>query len=80
MEDKKTNFGLNQIAEKTPEWAKWLFRITFLVTTALSVWIASTNLITPSVKYELTLILKVIVDPVVFGISKMFGINNNKDI
>lgn len=61
-------------SKPTPEWAKVAFRITFIITTAAVTYIAATNTIPKETKYELTLILKLLVDPIVFGISKMFGI------
>lgn len=61
-------------SKPTPQWAKVAFRITFIITTAAVGYIAATNAIPQETKYEVTLILKLLVDPIVFGISKMFGI------
>lgn len=58
---------------KTPEWAKWMFRIVFLMTKILTGYIAATNWLTPTQKYEVTLLLTLVIDPFFFGLSKMFG-------
>lgn len=68
---KKTVLSFNK---ETPVWAKWLFRIVFALTTGLTAYIAASNLFSPEVKYETTLILKLLVDPLVYAASKMFGV------
>lgn len=75
MENK---FGFKQITKQTPTWAKWTFRVTMMLTTAAAVWVGATNLIQDSVKYEAILLLKVI-DPLVFGLSKLFGVEVESD-
>lgn len=67
-------FGLNQVSSTTPLWAKWFFRIVFLFTKIIVGYIAATNLINSEAKYEITLFLTLVVDPVAFFFSKMFGI------
>lgn len=67
-------FGLNQVSSTTPLWAKWMFRIVFLFTKIVVGYIAATDLISPEAKYEITLFLTLIIDPGIFGLSKMFGI------
>lgn len=59
----------------TPQWSKNMFRIVFALTTGITAYVAATNLLPQEAKYELTLVLKLLVDPLVFGISKMFGID-----
>lgn len=73
---KKTNpqFGFNQIKQNTPTWALWMFRITFLLTKIIVGYIAATNLLSPESKYEVTLFLTLLIDPLAFGLSKMFGV------
>ncbi|MBA2648071.1 MAG: hypothetical protein H0U75_00470 [Legionella sp.] len=70
-----TKIGISQLTQKTPTWAKWMFRITFILTTALTAYIASTNLLSQNTKYEITLILKLVIDPIVYGVSKLFGVD-----
>lgn len=70
----KQIFGLNQMNSTTPTWAKWFFRIVFLFNKIIVAYIAATNLISPEAKYEITLFLTLIIDPLAFGFSKMFGI------
>jgi len=75
----ETKFSPAQIANETPQWAKWMFRITFLVTTSLCVYFEATSLISDNAKHELLIVLKLLVDPIVFGISKMFGIDKDEN-
>lgn len=67
-------FGTNQIKQTTPTWAIWMFRITFLLTKIIVGYIAATNLLSPESKYEVTLFLTLLIDPLAFGLSKMFGV------
>ena len=57
---------------RTPLWAKNIFRITFVITSAVMIFIAGTQLIEESLKFEVGLILKVI-DALALGFSKLFG-------
>ena len=70
----KSKFGVKQIKKTTPAWALWMFRIVFLVTKIVVGYIAATNLLSPDSKYEVTLFLTLLVDPLAFGLSKMFGV------
>lgn len=65
--------------KETPMWAKWMFRITFALTTALTAYIAATNLLPETVKYEVTLILKLLIDPLIYAISKGFGVDRKNE-
>lgn len=75
----ETKFGPGQITTQTPMWAKWMFRITFILTTAVTGWVAATNIFPQETKYEITLALKLLIDPVVYGLSKMFGVQTKDD-
>ena len=68
-------FGPGQITKQTPLWAKWMFRITFGLTTAVVAWVAATKLFPLETKYEITIFLKLLVDPLIFMLSKMFGVS-----
>lgn len=70
----KQLFGFDQISSTTPSWAKWFFRIVFLFNKIIMAYIAATNLISPEAKYEITLFLTLVIDPLAYGFSKMFGI------
>lgn len=61
------------IIDPTPKWATWIFRIVFLLTTAVSFWIGSTKLIPDGSKVEIMLALKGL-DVVVWGIAKGLGV------
>lgn len=74
----KSNFGVNQLNQSTPVWALWMFRIVFLVTKIVVGYIAATNLLSPEAKYEVTLFLTLVVDPLAFGLSKLFGVTVEK--
>lgn len=58
----------------TPNWAKWMFRVTFILTTAMLGWMEATDLFTDATKHEVTIFLKLFLDPLVYGLSKMFGL------
>lgn len=59
----------------TPQWAKNVFRIVMYLNAGVSAWVASSNLFTPETKYEVVLILNVLVTPLVHAISKIFGVS-----
>lgn len=67
-------FGFAQIVKETPEQAKWIFRLIFALTTALIAWLGATHLFNPEVKYEIMIFLKLIIDPIAYTVSKMFGV------
>lgn len=66
-------FTAKALQNQTPPWANNMFRITFILTSALTIFLAGTNLFSESVKYETMLALKTL-DAVIYGLSKMFGI------
>jgi hypothetical protein len=72
-----TKFGTEQVAKQTPMWAKWMFRSTLLLTTAIAMYVAGTTLIGQTAKLEIVLLLKCI-DPLMLGFSKMFGVEIEK--
>lgn len=72
MEKINHAFTVKAISLQTPRWAKNMFRITLLVTSAVTIFIAGTNIIDESLKYEVVLGLKAL-DAFMFGLSKMFG-------
>lgn len=67
-----TGFGPNQLFKPTPLWAKTVFRVVTVMTTALAIWAASTSLLPQNAKIEMMLDLKVL-DVIVLGLSKLFG-------
>lgn len=66
-------FTKKALETRTPTWAKNMFRITFIVTSAFTIFLAGTNLFPEAAKYELMLGLKAL-DALVYGLSKMFGV------
>lgn len=74
MTTRKTHFA-NKAAMKykTPTWAKNMFRVTFILTSAITIFIAGTNLFSEETKYECMLGLKAL-DAVIYGLSKLFGV------
>lgn len=58
---------------ETPKGATITFRVIFLLTTAISAWLAATNVVGDAFKVEAILILKVL-DTVVWGLTRLFGI------
>lgn len=79
MATTKTHFGLTDKAlnNRTPMWAKNMFRITFALTTALGVYMAATNLISEAYKFEVLLGLKSL-DGFMLVLSNMFGVETKK--
>ena len=76
---KKTEFLTKKALEsRTPTWAKNTFRITFVVTSALTLFLAGTQIIEENIKFELMLALKSI-DGLVLGVSKMFGVTEEEN-
>lgn len=60
-------------SKPTPKWATNSFRAVFLLTTALTIWIAATRLIPDANKSEIMLGLKC-VDLVIWGFARSLGI------
>jgi heme/copper-type cytochrome/quinol oxidase subunit 4 len=73
MMKKTTSFGIDQLSNPTPLWAKMVFRVCLVLTTVASFWVAASTLISPEVKTELMLAFKTL-DMFVFSVSKLFGI------
>jgi hypothetical protein len=67
------NFGTEQIAKETPQWAKWMFRIVFALTTVAAFIIAADPAIPDPLKVRIGVYLKGL-DMLVFIFSKMFGV------
>lgn len=80
MKNQATTSFLSAKALKspTPIWAKWMFRGTFLVVTAAIFVIAGDPAIPDSEKVRINVYLQGL-NMVVFGFSKMFGIEIKKD-
>lgn len=66
-------FTAKAVKSRTPTWAKNMFRITFILTSAATIFIAGTNLFAEEIKYELMLGIKSL-DAIIYGFSKMFGV------
>jgi hypothetical protein len=70
----KSKFGFDQISAEGPEWASWIFRSYFIISKAVLGWLAYTHLIPQTAMYEVMGIIMFLADPIMLGISKMFGI------
>ena len=71
-------FSPKALVLETPRWAKVMFRIVFLLTTAFTIFVMGTNLIREDLKFELMLAVKSL-DVIIYGVSKMFGIEVEKE-
>ncbi len=70
----ETKFGTPEaIKSDTPQWAKWMFRGTIIVTTVITFVIASDPSIDDGLKVRIGVYLKAL-DMLVLGFSKMFGV------
>lgn len=80
METKKTThaFTAKALTSPTPTWAKNMFRITFILTSAVTIFVAGSNMIEENLKYELMLGIKSL-DAVIYGLSKMFGVERESN-
>ncbi len=66
-------FGVNQISNPSPLWAKWIFRGTLLLTSVATFIIASDPGIPDALKVRIGVYLKAL-DLLMYGLSKMVGI------
>lgn len=72
--EKEVQFGnAAAIAGTTPKLANYIFRVVLILTTAFTIWLAGTQLIEDSAKFELTLVAKIL-DFLAWGIGRLFGI------
>ena len=68
------NFGVAQIGKTTPQWAKYMFRIYFFMSKAFIGWAAATTIFSPEFVTNANLMVTLLIDPVFYGFSKMFGV------
>lgn len=75
LSDTKSVFGA--VNSPSPQWAKWIFRGTAILTTVLAFYVAGTQLIPEQWKVEVMLGLKSL-DMLTLGFSKLFGLVEDK--
>lgn len=79
MDKSKTSFGLSQVNNETPEWANWIFRGYFIISKALIGYLAALSAL-HGIKISvdtftlITVTINLLLDPVVYGFSKLFGV------
>lgn len=78
-----TTFGLSSYNKPSPEWAKNIFDLYFILSKALVGWMGYTRLIPQHSMYEILGSISLLLDPIVRGLTKMFGVavidlNNDK--
>lgn len=73
MRNRKVGFGIDQLDNRTPLWAKNAFRITLLLTSVATFIIAGDAKIDAELAVQIGVYLKGL-DLLVFGLSKMFGV------
>ena len=71
--DTNTTFGLNSLSKPTPAFAKNIFYLYFILSKAAIGWLGYTKLIPYTVLYEMLGFITLMLDPIVLGLSKMFG-------
>lgn len=79
----EVKFGLGQIKNPTPEMANWIFRGYFIISKAVIGWLgglSAAHAINVSVTTMLlvTLTVSLLLDPIMLGFSKLFGIDTVK--
>lgn len=67
-------FGLGQINNVTPNMANWIFRGYFIISKAIIGWLAVVKWLTPNEIYNVSMTVTLLVDPIILGFSKLFGI------
>jgi len=68
-----TKFGPSQIVNVTPMWAKWMFRVVFILSGVAVFIVAGDPAIPDATKVRIGVYLAGL-DRAVFGLSKLFGI------
>lgn len=68
-----TKFGIGQIGNDTPKYAKYAFRVYFFTSKAFIGWAAATDIFSEQFTHNITLFITLLADPILFGLSKMFG-------
>lgn len=58
-----------------PAWAKYFFLITLLLSTITIGYLAATDLVSEKTKLEVSNFINLVIIPLVWGLSKMFGID-----
>lgn len=75
---RKTHFATAEaLNSRTPTWAKNMVAIVFVITSAITIFIAGTALVDESIKFELMLGIKAI-DALAAGFAKLFGVTETK--
>lgn len=74
MDKSKISFGFDQIENQTPPIAIWIFRSYFILSKAFLGWAAAVGIFSPEHLKVITLTITLLLDPVVLGFSKLFGV------
>lgn len=78
----KTGFGFDQISNKTPEWANWLFRGWLILSNALTGFVtglaALQGIHISPVQIGVILLSINSLNVVVYGFSKLFGVETDQ--
>lgn len=73
------SFGFASISKDTPKFAKNLFYLYFILSKAIIGWLGYTKLFDAHMLYELIGIITLLLDPVMLGVSEMFGCEPAKE-
>ena len=71
--DKNTSFGFSSLSKPTPAFANNLFYLYFIMSKAIVGWLGYTHMIPQAAMYEILGFITLLLDPVILGVSKMFG-------
>jgi len=72
-------FNVQQLTNATPVWAKWMFRITLILTTTASFIVAGDPSIPSDLKVRIMLYLQG-GSTAMYGFSKLFGVDLEKEV
>jgi len=75
----ETMFGFSGFTLPTPKWANAAFDVYLIITTAFLSWIVATGLFNPQTTKEIVYFITLLCNPIVKGLSKMFGVHVVED-
>lgn len=73
----KTEFGINQVGNKTPAWAQWMFRIFFYLVSFVNLYLAFDTTVPPELMHTI-LKWSTLLVMAVHGFSRMWGIDTKQ--
>jgi len=73
----EVKFGLGQLTNESPIWAKWIFRSYFIISKAAIGWLGAVNILSTHDLFVTTTTISLLLDPIVLGFSNLFGVQTD---